>query len=84
YQVLQCLYVEPEKILEPSMGIGHFFGRLPKAYKTASLTGVEIDKLSGRIAKKLYPKADIQLKGFEEMNSHSNTYDIAIGNIPFN
>ncbi|EKO5424404.1 DEAD/DEAH box helicase family protein [Listeria monocytogenes] len=84
YQVLQGLNVEPEKILEPSMGIGHFFGRLPKAYQTASLTGVEIDKLSGRIAKKLYPKAAIQLKGFEEMNSQSNTFDIAIGNIPFN
>ena len=69
-------------ILEPSMGIGNFFGMLPDEMSTSKLYGVEIDNISGRIAKQLYPNADITISGFEKTDRR-DFYDIAIGNVPF-
>lgn len=71
------------KILEPSMGIGNFFAHLPESMKNSQLYGVELDVLSGRIAKQLFPKADIQIKGFENTAYPDNYFDVVIGNIPF-
>ena len=71
-------------ILEPAMGIGNFFGRLPSELRENSkLYGVEKDSLSGRIAQKLYPQADITIDGFENTHFQDNSFDVAIGNIPF-
>ena len=71
------------KILEPSMGVGNFFGAMPKEMQQSSdLYGVELDSISGRIAKKLYPDADITIGGFETTNRR-NFFDVAIGNVPF-
>ena len=69
-------------ILEPSMGIGNFFGMLPDEMSTSKLYGVEIDSISGRIAKQLYPNADITISEFEKTDRR-DFYDIAIGNVPF-
>ena len=83
YKALSNLGFSSGKILEPSMGIGNFFGMLPEAMKSSKLYGVELDGISGRIAKQLYPKAHIQVKGFEKTDFTSNTFDVAIGNVPF-
>ena len=64
------------------MGVGNFFGLLPDSMQDSRLYGVELDSLSGRIAKKLYPKAQITVAGFET-TSQRNFYDLAIGNVPF-
>ena len=69
-------------ILEPSCGVGNFFGLLPKEMSGSRLYGVELDSITGRIARKLYPQADITVAGFETTD-RSNFYDLAIGNIPF-
>lgn len=69
-------------ILEPSMGIGNFFGILPEGMQDSRLFGVELDSISGRIAKKLYPNADITVGGFE-ITDKRDFYDLAIGNVPF-
>lgn len=83
YQVISNLNFQTGNILEPSMGIGNFFGMLPEQMKDSTLYGVELDNISGKIAKQLYPKADIQIKGFEKTGYTDNTFDIVIGNIPF-
>jgi len=70
-------------LLEPSMGIGNFFGSLPESMEEAKLYGVELDGLSGRIARQLYQKADIRIGGFEETAYPDNFFDAAIGNVPF-
>ena len=70
-------------VLEPSMGVGNFFGSLPVPLQKSSLYGVEIDSISGRIAKQLYQKADISIKGFEETKYPDNFFDVVIGNVPF-
>lgn len=70
-------------ILEPSMGTGKFFEVLPGSMKNCRLHGVELDGLTGRIAKALYPSADIQIKGFEETEFDDNSFDAVIGNVPF-
>ena len=70
-------------ILEPSMGIGNFFGNMPKELFQSNLYGVEMDSLSGRIAKQLYPDATIQITGFEKTNYPDNFFDAVIGNVPF-
>lgn len=70
-------------ILEPSMGIGNFFGMMPESMKESRLYGVELDSITGRIARLLYPKADIQIKGFEKTDYPNDFFDIAIGNVPF-
>lgn len=71
-------------ILEPAMGIGNFFGRMPEAMQANSqLYGVEIDSLSGRIAQALYPDADIAIQGFEKNRFQNGSFDVAVGNVPF-
>lgn len=74
---------EKGNILEPSMAVGNFFGCLPESTKESRLYGVEIDDISGRIAKLLYPQADIQIKGFEKTEYPDNFFDVVIGNVPF-
>lgn len=69
-------------ILEPSMGIGNFFGLLPESMRGSNLYGVELDSISGRLAQKLYPNADIKISGFEKTDRR-DFYDISIGNVPF-
>jgi N12 class adenine-specific DNA methylase len=70
-------------VLEPSMGTGHFFGTMPEQLRGSRLFGVEKDSISGRIAKLLYPQAQIQVKGFEETDFPDNFFDVAVGNVPF-
>ena len=70
-------------ILEPSCGIGNFIGNLPEEFSGSKFYGVELDSLSGNIAKKLYPESNIQIKGFEKTVFPNNSFDIAIGNVPF-
>ncbi len=70
-------------VLEPSMGTGHFFGTMPEQLRGSRLFGVEKDSISGRIAKLLYPQAQIQVKGFEETDFPNNFFDVVVGNVPF-
>ena len=70
-------------VLEPSMGVGNFFGSIPTSLQGSNFYGVEIDSISGRIAKQLYQKANISIKGFEETSYPDNFFDVAIGNVPF-
>lgn len=84
YQALGNFGFQGGKILEPSMGIGNFLGKIPEEMRPNShFSGIELDSISGRIAKQLYPNADISIMGFEKKNIPDNTYDVAIGNIPF-
>lgn len=83
YKAIANMGFKDGKILEPAMGIGNFFGMLPKDMQGSKLYGVELDSISGRIAKQLYPDANIQIKGFEQTAFTSNTFDVAIGNVPF-
>lgn len=83
YKGLKNLGFVAGKILEPAMGIGNFFGMLPVDMRKSKLYGVELDNISGRIAKQLYPDANIQIKGFEKTAFKSNFFDVAIGNVPF-
>ncbi|MGN0354531.1 MAG: Eco57I restriction-modification methylase domain-containing protein, partial [Muricoprocola sp.] len=83
YQVLQNLGFEKGNILEPSMGIGNFFGMLPEQLEQSKLYGIELDSVSGRIAKLLYPEANIQIKGFEKTDYPNDFFDVVIGNVPF-
>lgn len=72
------------KVLEPSMGVGNFFGLMPKGIAEKSqLTGIELDRTTGRMAQALYPQANIQIKGYEESRTPDNFYDMIIGNVPF-
>lgn len=82
-QSLLRLGFQKGNVLEPSLGIGHFFGTMPEEYKDSRLFGVEKDSISGRIAKQLYPEADIQIKGFEETDYPDNFFDVVVGNVPF-
>ncbi|WP_418517369.1 helicase-related protein [Pseudoruminococcus massiliensis] len=70
------------KLLEPSCGVGNFIGMIPEDMQ-AKVTGIELDSLTGRIAKKLYPEAQIQICGFENSNLKSESFDVAVGNVPF-
>ena len=82
YQAVENMNFQPGTLLEPSMGIGNFFGLLPEKLGAAKLYGVELDDLTGRIAKQLYQKADITLAGFETTD-RKDFYDLAMGNVPF-
>jgi len=82
YEVLANMGFTSGNILEPAMGIGNFFGMLPDEMRGSKLYGVELDSLSGRIAKQLYPDADITIAGFETTDRR-DFYDVAIGNVPF-
>ena len=83
YDGLARLGFENGKILEPACGVGNFFGLLPEPMRQSQLWGVELDSLTGRIAKQLYPNANIQIKGFEQTNFADNSFDVAVGNVPF-
>ena len=83
YTALGQMGFEGGKVLEPSMGVGNFFGLLPEIMKDSQLTGVELDSISGRIARKLYPNADIKITGYENTKFADNSFDVAIGNVPF-
>ena len=82
YEAVDRMGFETGNILEPSMGVGNFFGMLPEKMRNSRLYGVELDSISGRIAKQLYPKADITVAGFETTDRR-DFYDLAIGNVPF-
>lgn len=82
-QKISNLGISKGNILEPSMGIGNFFGSMPASMNECKLYGVEIDEVTGRIAKQLYQTANITISGFEETNFNDNFFDIAIGNVPF-
>jgi hypothetical protein len=71
------------QILEPAMGVGHFFGLMPESMQGCHRTGVELDSITARIAQKLYPDATIFAKGFEETPLPDNYFDVVIGNVPF-
>ena len=83
YKAVEHMAVEPKAILEPSMGTGNFFGMLPDSMQKAELYGVELDSITGRIAKQLYPQAHIAVEGFERVNFADNRFDLAVGNVPF-
>ncbi len=83
YDTLEKMGFEKGNILEPSMGIGNFFGMLPEKMQDSRLFGVELDSITGRIAKQLYQKADIQISGFEKTNYPNDFFDVAVGNVPF-
>ncbi|HFH8836838.1 TPA: helicase-related protein [Streptococcus agalactiae] len=83
YSKLSDMGFESGNILEPSMGTGRFIGNLPSNMEGSKFYGVELDSISGRIAQKLYPNSNIQVKGFEETNFSNNLFDIAVGNVPF-
>ena len=83
YSALSQMGFKTGNVLEPSMGVGAFVGCIPDSMKDSKVYGVELDSISGRIARKLYPESDIQIKGFEETNFSNNFFDIAIGNVPF-
>ena len=83
YKVLEKFGFKGGNILEPSCGIGNFFGRLPSIFDKSKLYGIEIDSISGRIAKKLYPNAKIEINGYESSNVSDNLFDVALGNVPF-
>ena len=83
YKTLSNMGFESGNILEPSCATGRFIGNLPESMQSSKFYGVELDSISGRIASKLYPNANIQIKGFEEITFSNNLFDIAIGNVPF-
>lgn len=82
YEAVGNMGFQTGNILEPSMGVGNFFGCLPETMQGSKLYGVELDSITGRIAKQLYPKADITIAGFETTD-RKDFYDLAVGNVPF-
>ena len=82
YEAVGNMGFQTGNILEPSMGVGNFFGLLPEPMQGSKLYGVELDSITGRIAKQLYPKADITIAGFETTD-RKDFYDLAVGNVPF-
>ena len=82
YEAVENMGFQTGNILEPSMGVGNFFGCLPEQMQGSKLYGVELDSITGRIAKQLYPQANITVAGFETTNRR-DFYDLAIGNVPF-
>ena len=82
YEAVSNMGFQTGNILEPSMGVGNFFGCLPESMQGSKLYGVELDSITGRIAKQLYPKADIAIAGFETTD-RKDFYDLAVGNVPF-
>ncbi len=82
YDAVEKMGFRSGNILEPSMGVGNFFGMLPDAMQDSRLYGVELDSITGRIAQKLYPQADITVAGFETTDRR-DFYDLAVGNVPF-
>ncbi|MBQ7009662.1 MAG: DUF3849 domain-containing protein, partial [Ruminococcus sp.] len=84
YEGLSNIGFEGGEILEPALGVGNFFGTMPdKMRENSNLAGVEIDSISGRIAQKLYPEANIAVNGYEKVDLSKGSFDLAIGNVPF-
>lgn len=83
YKTLEKMGFSRGNVLEPSMGIGNFFGMMPDSMKESRLYGVELDSITGRIAKQLYPQTDVQIKGFEKTDYPNDFFDVVIGNVPF-
>ncbi len=83
YNALKNMGVEQANILEPSCGTGNFLGMLPQEMQSSKLYGVELDSISGKIAKQLYQKANIKVQGYEKADLPDSFFDIAIGNVPF-
>ncbi|MCM1529771.1 MAG: SNF2-related protein [Alistipes sp.] len=84
YEGLANIGFNGGEVLEPSMGVGNFFGTMPdKMRENSNLSGIEIDSISGRIAKKLYPEADIAINGYENIKLTKGSFDLAVGNVPF-
>ncbi|MCL2053004.1 MAG: SNF2-related protein [Oscillospiraceae bacterium] len=84
YEGLENLGFKSGNVLEPSVGVGNFFGMIPEEIaKNSKLYGVELDNVSGRIAKQLYPQSDISISGFEDKQFSDNFFDVAVGNVPF-
>ena len=83
YRTLQRMGFTKGNLLEPSMGIGNFFGMLPETMRESHLYGVELDSLTGRIARLLYPKANITVDGYEKTSFPNDFFDAAVGNVPF-
>ena len=83
YRTLQRMGFKKGNLLEPSMGIGNFFGMLPETMRESHLYGVELDSLTGRIARLLYPKANITVDGYEKTAFPNDFFDAAVGNVPF-
>lgn len=83
YDTLKSMGVEQANILEPSCGTGNFLGMLPQEMQSSKLYGVELDSISGKIAKQLYQKANIKVQGYEKADLPDSFFDIAIGNVPF-
>ena len=83
YRTLQRIGFTKGNLLEPSMGIGNFFGMLPETMRESHLYGVELDSLTGRIARLLYPKANITVDGYEKTAFPNDFFDVAVGNVPF-
>lgn len=83
YDTLWEMGFRKGNILDPAMGTGNFFGRLPEDMRESRLYGAELDGITGRIAKQLYPKADIKISGFEKTDYPNDFFDVAVGNVPF-
>ncbi len=83
YKTLSGMGFKQGNILEPSMGIGNFIGNVPDEMGKSKFYGVELDSVSGRIGKLLYPESEVQVKGLEETGFSNNFFDVAIGNVPF-
>lgn len=84
YEALENFGFQGGNVLEPAMGVGNFFGKMPEEMRNNSkLYGVELDSISGRIAQKLYPDADIAVQGFEKNHFQNGCFDVAVGNVPF-
>ena len=83
YEAVEKMGFRTGNILEPSMGVGNFFGMLPESMSESKLYGVELDSITGRIARQLYPKARIEVNGFEKTQYPDGIFDLAIGNVPF-
>ena len=83
YEALGNMGFEKGNVIEPAMGVGNFFGMLPKKMQDSRLYGVELDSITGRIAKQLYPNADVRISGFEKTDFQNDFFDVAVGNVPF-
>ena len=83
YETVERLGFHNGNILEPSCGVGNFFGMLPDSMAGSRLYGVELDSITGRIARQLYPNARIEVNGFEKTQYPDGIFDLAIGNVPF-
>ena len=83
YKALENMGLKTGNILEPSCGTGNFIGMLPDSLKDCKLYGVELDSISGRIARQLYQKSSVAVQGYEDTNLPNSFFDVAVGNVPF-